>query len=749
MDVYKIVGKLVLDGKEQFDNDVDDAKKKGNNLASSIGKGLQAVAKVGVAAVGVASAAIGALVKGSIESFAEYEQLAGGAQLLWGEAYDFVAEKARGAYATVQMSQNEYLRQMNTLSTGLITSLKGDEQAAAELADRIITAQADIVAATGASRESVENAFNGIMKSNFSMLDNLQLGITPTKEGFQTLIREVNAYNRTLGKTTNYQITNLADCQAALLDYIEMQGLSGYAADEAAETIEGSLSMMKASWQNLVVGMADSEADAEALIDNFVESTSTVAKRIVPRIFTAMKGIGKLVEGLAPVIAQALPSLVTELLPATISSAVSLLRSFGNALIQNGPAIIDAFLDALFTLLTDGLGMSEEVAGGIVGIFEKAISAVSPILDALWSVAQAVFFALSEAVSSLGITWDDVFSGINLAIDLLVQAVSIAADLIVQGINWLVAEAQTDGTFLNDVFLGIQGVVTSLWEFCVVAFEAISAAFSWVAEQANTDGTFLNDVWLGIQDCVSTVWSVIETVIKSALAGIQATIRTFTAILSGDWSGAWEIIKSTASSTWDAICSICSSIAEYISGFFGVMVEHGSQLIASLTEGIANTFSELYTLVGGWVTDNIVDPIVNMGTDLYNSGRELLSEFWNGLKDIWKRIEEWWDGLTFSKKETPPVEPGGTPAKNGLDYVPYDEFPAILHKGEAVLTAAEAAVWRAGKASNEGTVAEPQQRTSSQSGITIVQNIQAVPQTPAEFASATEAYFEQARWSFA
>ena len=147
----------------------DQASKNISNITQKLGNGLKTAAKIGTAAVGVASAAIVGLTKQSIESYAEYEQLVGGAELMFGNAFDFVKQKSQEAYKTVQMSQNEYLTQVNGFATGLKTALGGNEQAAAQLADRIVTAEADIIAATGNAAENVQNAFNGIMKSNFTI----------------------------------------------------------------------------------------------------------------------------------------------------------------------------------------------------------------------------------------------------------------------------------------------------------------------------------------------------------------------------------------------------------------------------------------------------------------------------------------------------------------------------------------------------------------------------------------------------
>ena len=170
MDVFDLVAKIRLDSSE-YEKGVGDAKGKFSTLATGVTNGLATVAKVGAAAVSAGVAGVAALTKMGIDGYKAYEQLAGGAELLWGDAYDFIAQKAKGAYATVQMSQNDYLQQANGFSVGLKTALGGNAQAAAELADKIITAEADIIAATGATQENVQNAFNGIMKNNFSMVD--------------------------------------------------------------------------------------------------------------------------------------------------------------------------------------------------------------------------------------------------------------------------------------------------------------------------------------------------------------------------------------------------------------------------------------------------------------------------------------------------------------------------------------------------------------------------------------------------
>lgn len=338
-------------------------KSAGSVFSSAFGAGIKTAGKAIAAGAAIAGAAAVAVGKQALDAYADYEQLAGGAQLMFGDAYESVAERAAKAYKTVQMSQNDYLQQVNGFATGLKTALGGNEQAAADLADRILTAEADVVAATGNSQEAVQNAFNGIMKSNFSMLDNLQLGITPTKEGFQELIDKVNAWHAANGEATNYVIDNLADAQNALVDYIEMQGLSGYAAREAADTISGSVSSVKASWQNLLTALADENADFEATFDAFAESVVTAGANIIPRVIVIVgKGIPKLVVAIGKAFVAAWPEIKREganLIDQAgegIESALGKAKEWGGQLIQN---LIEGILGKARALI--------DTVGGIVG----------------------------------------------------------------------------------------------------------------------------------------------------------------------------------------------------------------------------------------------------------------------------------------------------------------------------------------------------------------------------------------------
>ena len=168
MDLFDVAAKISLDTKG-YERGLFNASSKTQSFAETLGNGLKTAAKVGAAALTAAATAATALGTAAVKAYADYEQLVGGAKLMFGEAYDFIANKAQNAFATVQMSQNDYLRQVNGFATGLKTALGGNEKAAAELADRIVTAEADIVAATGASQEAIQNAFNGIMKSNYTI----------------------------------------------------------------------------------------------------------------------------------------------------------------------------------------------------------------------------------------------------------------------------------------------------------------------------------------------------------------------------------------------------------------------------------------------------------------------------------------------------------------------------------------------------------------------------------------------------
>lgn len=308
----------------------------------------------------------------AVRAFGTYEQLEQGAQLMFGKGFDFIIDKAENAYQKVQISKNEYLEQANAYATGLKNSLNGDAEAAAVLADRIITAQSDVVAATGANRESVENAFKGLLRGNFTMLDNLQIGIKGTKTGMKEVIDQVNQWNKANGKATKYQMDNLADMNNALIDYIEMVGMAGYAQAEGADTLEGSIASTKAAWKDLITNIGRGR-DIRKSVENFGQAAKKAFTNLRPVIRNAVSGVFKTVKELMPEIGDLFNDLKQDLK----ESDVPILRVLGegldkvqtawnglNALINDFPGTVEKLQssdDPFAKLIGGGLSFAEKV----------------------------------------------------------------------------------------------------------------------------------------------------------------------------------------------------------------------------------------------------------------------------------------------------------------------------------------------------------------------------------------------------
>lgn len=443
--VYKILG--------------DDAnfKKVMGNVGKLATQTMSVIAEAALAASAAAATAVGALAKEAIASFGDYEQLAGGAKLMFGEAYDFIAEKAKTAYKDIQMSQNDYLEQVNGFAIGLKNAMGGDEIGAAKLADRIVTAEADIVAATGNTAENVQNAFNGIMKNNYTMLDNLQIGITPTKEGFQELIDKVNAYKEAQGDATRYTIDNLADCQNALVDYIEMRGLAGYAQAEGADTLQGSMASMTAAWQNMLTGMADPTQDFDELISALIDSVLNFSNNLMPRIMAVLPqmatGITELTENLLPLI----PDTLEQMLPSVIEGANSLIAALLDTLssiadtaipivTENADEIINTLLSGLISAVPNLASSAADLCSALVmAILDNADIITQGAVDIVLALAQGLTDNLDSLIpavvnAALTIT-ETLLDNADKLIDAGVQLIGAIAEGLAASIPQLLQQA--------------------------------------------------------------------------------------------------------------------------------------------------------------------------------------------------------------------------------------------------------------------------------------------------------------------
>lgn len=666
MDLFDVAAKISLDTKG-YERGLDEASSKTHSFAEKLGNGLKTAAQVGAAAITAAATAATALGTAAIKSYAEYEQLVGGAKLMFGEAYDFIAQQAQNAFATVQMSQNDYLQQVNGFATGLKTALKGNEKAAAELADRIITAEADVVAATGASQEAVQNAFNGIMKSNYTMLDNLQIGIKPTKEGFQEVIDKVNEWNAANGEATNYQIDNLADAQAALVDYIEMVGMAGYANREAADTIQGSMAAAKAAWSNLLTGLADDEADLERLIDNVVVTVSQVGKNIMPRVETVLDGIGKLIDTLLPQIVEKIPGLINKYLPKLIESGAKIIASLVSGILGDSENLINTAQKAIRLIVDTIIELLPELVKAGGNIITELIVGLSKMLPELVDAAIEMIQQLLETLtdtSNLSLILDAVLTVImsvaNKMIEALPTIIEAVMQIIASLVDFLTGDALPSmieaGITLFTALVGalpeiINAIVSALPQIVDGILNAITENLPLIIQ----GGIQLFTSLVGaLPEIIATIVDVIPQIIGSIVRAIfenlptliQGGIDMFVALI--------EELPTIIKMISVAIPQIIEGVVTAITDNIDVIIMAGVQLFVALIENLPQIIIAIVSAVPE-IIDGIVEAFNSLIGSIVSVGESLIKGIWEGIKKagtwLWDKVSGFFNDLIGDIKD--------------------------------------------------------------------------------------------------
>ncbi len=345
-----------------------------SQFGGALKSGLAVAAKAAAAATAAAAGAVIALTKSAVENYGEYEQLVGGVETLFKDSAGTVEEYANNAYKTAGLSANEYMETVTSFSASLLQSMGNDTQAAAEKADQAITDMSDNANKMGTDMQSIQNAYQGFAKQNYTMLDNLKLGYGGTKEEMQRLIDDANALNAAQGNYTNYTIESYADIVDAIHTVQTEMGITGTTALEASTTIEGSVSAMKAAWSNFVTGLGNDNANISELSAQLIESVGTVAENVLPVVETVLKNIAVAVQEDGPAMIEKFVSYAIEKLPEVISLGLQMVVSLVKGIAQNIPQIVTSVLNMMAIIVQtiwDALPDIIEVGKNIVrGLWE-------------------------------------------------------------------------------------------------------------------------------------------------------------------------------------------------------------------------------------------------------------------------------------------------------------------------------------------------------------------------------------------
>ena len=673
MDIFNLYAKLSLNT-DDYEKGVEKAKGgasslmdvfSGTLLGNVVSDGLRTVAN-GITEIGKTAANMAVSIgKASLDSYADYEQLVGGVETLYKDSAATIEKYAQTAYKNVGLSANDYMDTATSFAASLVSSLSGDTEKAAEMSNTAISDMADNWNKMGSSVQSVQDAYRGFSKQNFTMLDNLKIGYGGTKTEMERLLADADTLNAKQGVYTKYSIDSFSDIVQAIHVVQTEMGITGTTAKEAATTIQGSTASMKSAWANLLTGIADPEQNFQSLMDEFVDSVITAGNNIIPRIKeivpTLIDGLSELVTQLAPYVS----GVIMELEPTIEEGLQALFGGLSSVASELQPIVADVFSffgDAIISGLTSAIESSD--FSFLLDIFNNvktAIENIDNIIDSFKNNANAA--------------WDAISAKVQEVVAFVQPYVEAAMQIIGQVVTQVITDLTPVIQSIGEAFSAAWSLVQTVWAWASAFFQAIFQAIVVIFTPfAPIVSGFFQGAWIIIQ----SIWNVAVSFFQTVFDLITGVFSTIDAVLSGDFQSAWESIQ---------------GIFDGVFGFFSTV---GQNVVEGIKGGIAAVWGGLVSFVQG---------------------------LWDGIKSI----------FVINAGDIKNNTGSDGSHAGGMDYVPYNNYVANLHRGEMVLTANEADAYRRGN--------------SGGGGFTVNQTIYAAKQTPVELAASTAAYFQRARWA--
>lgn len=642
MDIFNLYAKLSLNT-DDYEKGVEKAKGgasslmdvfSGTLLGNVVSDGLRTVAN-GITEIGKTAANMAVSIgKASLDSYADYEQFVGGVETLYKDSAATIEKYAQTAYKNVGLSANDYMDTATSFAASLVSSLSGDTEKAAEMSNTAISDMADNWNKMGSSVQSVQDAYRGFSKQNFTMLDNLKIGYGGTKTEMERLLADADTLNAKQGVYTKYSIDSFSDIVQAIHVVQTEMGITGTTAKEAATTIQGSTASMKSAWANLLTGIADPEQNFQSLMDEFVDSVITAGNNIIPRIKeivpTLIDGLSELVTQLAPYVS----GVIMELEPTIEEGLQALFGGLSSVASELQPIVADVFSffgDAIISGLTSAIESSD--FSFLLDIFNNvktAIENIANIIDSFKNNANAAWDAISAKIQ-------DVVAFVQPYVE---TAMQVIGQVVTQVITDLTPVIQSIGEAFSAAWSLVQTVWAWASAFFQATFQSIVVIFTPFAPIISG---FFQGAWIIIQ----SIWNVSVSFFQTVFDLITGVFSTIDAVLSGDFQSAWE------------------SIQGIFKGVFGFFSTVGQTAVEGIKGGIAAVWGGLVSFVQG---------------------------LWDGIKSIFV--------INASDVKNNTGSDGSH--AGGMDYVPYNNYVANLHRGEMVLTADEATAYRKGEANMAG-----------------------------------------------